>query len=75
MSTTTMKVTVSCQLCTGVMTARTNKSSNNKFYGCSNYPGCQHTMMTGEYKRKQHEKGCSMVGEHPYTDEYDLDGF
>jgi len=54
---------------------RKNKTNGNKFFGCAEYPRCQHTMTTEVYKRRHHEEGCSMVGEHPYDDEYDMGQF
>lgn len=35
--------TTKCPYCNGNLVERINKKTNNKFYGCSNYPQCKYT--------------------------------
>ena len=65
---------VDCTRCRkGVMLPRINRSNNNKFYGCSNFPDCRKTMTQREYDLA----GTYQVGEEPddgiFTpDDYDI---
>ena len=65
-------VKVHCGACSGLLIQRKNSKTGNVFFGCSNYPECTNTISERQYRMLHHEEGCSMVGEHPYDNEYDL---
>ena len=68
-----MDIVVKCRACLkGHMVQRTNRRTNNTFFGCTAFPKCKHTMTINQYRREHERIGYDLIGERP-NDEFDWD--